>query len=85
MAHAVLPKEIANAITVSLISDVPALQAAVAIQASREKEGQDLPHIRWRTRNSQDSGTGETAVLMSPGARTDSALAGRGYGSMRMG
>jgi hypothetical protein len=50
MAHAVLPKEIANAITVSLISDVPALQAAVAIQASREKEGQDLPHIRWRYR-----------------------------------
>ena len=40
MAHAVLPKEVANAITVSLISDVPALQAAVAIQASRKTEGQ---------------------------------------------
>jgi len=40
MAHAVLPKETANAITVSLISDVPALQAAVAIQASRKQEGQ---------------------------------------------
>lgn len=41
MAHAVLPKGIANAITVSLISDVPALQTAVAIQASGKKEGQD--------------------------------------------
>ena len=40
MAHAGLPKEIANAITVSLISEVPALQAAVAIQAYRKKEGQ---------------------------------------------
>ena len=40
MAHAVLPKETADAMTVSMISDVPALQAAVAIQASRKTEGQ---------------------------------------------
>jgi pyridoxal biosynthesis lyase PdxS len=38
MAHAVLPKDAANAITVALIADVPALQAAVAIQASRKNQ-----------------------------------------------
>jgi hypothetical protein len=37
-AYAVIPKEIAHALTTSLISDVPALQAAVAIQASRKQE-----------------------------------------------
>ena len=34
MAHAFLPKEIATALTASLVSDVPALQAALAIRST---------------------------------------------------
>jgi hypothetical protein len=50
MAHAVLPQETAKALTVSLISDVPALQAAIAIQASKKRD-RDVEGFRTSVEN----------------------------------
>jgi hypothetical protein len=50
MAYAVLPQETAKALTVSLISDVPALQAAIAIQASKKRD-RDVEGFRTSVEN----------------------------------